>query len=349
MNIASLKLEKEEELFEKLIQEYPKSWEQIYKEISLFKENHPIYKGLYPTSMTTELALNMFEKMGLDYSYRDIDGKNFLEFCYYCQAHHPKDCIRTYNNLLLDKIALKINPDYDYNQINKEGQNIVFDLVGRYNREWDLTDFLQHHPEVSLNKINNQGRNLLGHAILNMAEESSIKLLMEKNSIHHLDNDGNNLLSLFNQKYFMGYNRDIFKMLLKELDIVHVNHDGKAQLEIFFDDYIALKDIKVKGINDDRDEVRKKEETSCFINIVTQSIIDEEFYYTSESIKLLYELMEKNKAQYLNILSSAHWNQYTQGKNNQYKINFEKALSHLNKLYIESQLDVKNEIRKIKI
>ena len=81
-----------------LLTQGEKTWDNIFEGFKTFKQNNNYSYESFPNTLINEKHLDFFDKMGIDYNYKDCYGSNFLHYIYMLKDERTSNFSGSYNS-----------------------------------------------------------------------------------------------------------------------------------------------------------------------------------------------------------------------------------------------------------
>lgn len=267
------------------------------------------YHRDFPKFFYQKEHLQILDNMGIDYNYIDQSGKNFFLYYLYSKNNPTYNKDFTFNDTLEEEILNRTANAY---LIDKSGQNALFYKTTILAGGIDASDFITFHqklPELDIHLVNDKGDNLF-YLAANSCNIALCNHLIEQNiSINHTNQKNQTVLFPFVFHSAIGDTRKLFKELVQTVDISQKNDKDETVLDIWFSwgdiDSKLAKETRLKSLE--------------WIDLFSQCVNNHAIYITPNSSKILLEVMNKHKKNYLKSCEQASKNDYI--------LHFKKAFS----------------------
>jgi len=264
-------------------------WTDIWHAIQHYRDFNCKSNSEYFLDIT---RIQEIEKFGLDYSYRDAAGNNFLHYIMGLSLSRSQD--KRVKEPVLSEAVKQYVIDNTKNiwAPNNYNRNILFELLSYSSagiKGENFINYISIYPELDIHIIDSSGRNLMFQALMNPAPFPLINYLIDEGlSLKQVDNQGFTLLHMF-----FSFNKgkeaeNIFDKIFESVDnIAHKNRYKEAFIEHF------LNCVHDKDVHQNH-----QKKYNFWINKSLTKIINGEFNKTRESLEGMIKILEDHKKDY---------------------------------------------------
>ncbi len=318
-------LQEPSKLFEILTQpdrrgDYP-YWTDIWHGIQHYRDFNCKSNSEYFLSVD---KIKELENYGLDYSYRDAAGNNFLHYCLgLSRSRNRENRVKEpYIETPVEKYIIESTKEVW--KPNNYNRNILFELLSYSSagvKGEEFFNYVTSYPELDIHIIDKSGRNLMFQALMNPAPFPVINYLVENNiSLKQVDKEGFNLLHVFISFNKGTEAKKLFGKIFEEIENIAQKNKYK---ETFIDHFIDC--IGHKDVHKDSQEKYK-----YWLKVSLNKIIKGEFKKTTESLEGMLKVLEKHKISYYKRVEDED------------ALTYEKAIKALNYFLLDMDINKSN-------
>lgn len=271
-------------------------WDNIFEGFKEFKQNNNKFYGNFPTTLFSDKNLNLFDKMGIDYNYKDCYGNNFLHYIYKMKdegysLNFNKQCL-----IAQSFVDLVIGKTHDIYSLGQQEKSLLFYMIGHHNSGIvgeEFVKFCEKYPKFDLHAKDSNGKNLLHHALIKNSYPEVVSFLLKENvSTACVDEDKNTLLHTFPLVNYNKISIKLFNTLIKEIDITVKNTWNQTPLDDWKDFCLS-----------DEVAAETKKSASYWMMNVCKKIINKDFLYTNKSLTNLAKIFNNRQTEYFNAVT----------------------------------------------